>query len=180
MTPTFSPRWAKKSPKSFLYARSGRGCTGEQFPGELASAPLPAVGSWESATGPAPSLKGSRGERRGDPLGPWASGRSDPGEGAASRLLGNLAYRSVQHTGVGWTWVLLETGEVGASGPGSDSKTMQPSPPPSWVLDVGEPLATTLVGIASGRIAAVTASTNAFYANRLLGRPQGRIKDLRG
>lgn len=39
-------------------------------------------------------------------------------------------------------------------------------------------LAKTLVGLATRIAVKVTAYTYAFYVNRLLGRPQGRIKEL--
>ena len=46
------------------------------------------------------------------------------------------------------------------------------------VFGLGETLAKTLVGLVT-RIAAKMASyTYGFYVNRLLGRPQGRIKEL--
>jgi len=39
-------------------------------------------------------------------------------------------------------------------------------------------LATTLVGLVTRIAAKVTAYTYGFFVNRLLGRPQGRIKEL--
>jgi hypothetical protein len=39
-------------------------------------------------------------------------------------------------------------------------------------------LATTLVGLASRIAAKICAHANGLYINRLLGRPQGRIKEL--
>jgi len=46
------------------------------------------------------------------------------------------------------------------------------------VFGLGWTLATTLVGLATRISAKVTAYTYGFHLNRLLGRPQGRIKDL--
>ena len=43
---------------------------------------------------------------------------------------------------------------------------------------LGETLAKTLVGLATRIAAKLTAYTYGFYVNRLLGRPQERIKDL--
>lgn len=43
---------------------------------------------------------------------------------------------------------------------------------------LGESLATTLVGLAVRIAAKITAYTYAFLINRVLGRPQGRIKEL--
>jgi hypothetical protein len=46
------------------------------------------------------------------------------------------------------------------------------------VFGLGKTLAKTLVGLATRIAAKITAYTYGFYVNRLLGRPQGRIKDL--
>jgi hypothetical protein len=47
------------------------------------------------------------------------------------------------------------------------------------VFGLGETLATTLVGLASRIAAKIAAYTcDAFVVNRMLGRPQGRIKEL--
>ncbi len=43
---------------------------------------------------------------------------------------------------------------------------------------LGETLAKTLVGLVTRIAAKMTAYTCGLYVNRLLGRPQGRIKDL--
>ena len=43
---------------------------------------------------------------------------------------------------------------------------------------VGETLASTLVGLVTRIAAKIAAFTYGFYINRLLGRPQGRIKEL--
>jgi hypothetical protein len=46
------------------------------------------------------------------------------------------------------------------------------------VFGLGETLATTLVGLATRIAAKMTAYTYAFLVNWVLGRPQGKIKDL--
>ena len=46
------------------------------------------------------------------------------------------------------------------------------------VVGLGETLATTLVGLATRIAAKICAYTYAFLVNRMLGRPQGRIKEL--
>jgi hypothetical protein len=46
------------------------------------------------------------------------------------------------------------------------------------VFGLGETLATTLVGLATRIAAKMTVYTYAFLVNRVLGRPQGKIKDL--
>jgi hypothetical protein len=43
---------------------------------------------------------------------------------------------------------------------------------------LGETLASTLVGLAIRIAAKITAYTYAFLINRMMGRPQGRIKEL--
>lgn len=46
------------------------------------------------------------------------------------------------------------------------------------VFSLGQTLATTLTGIVMRIVAKITAYTFGFYINRMLGRPQGRIKEL--
>ena len=46
------------------------------------------------------------------------------------------------------------------------------------VFRLGETLATTLVGLATRIAAKMTAYTYAFMVNRMLGGPQGQIKEL--
>jgi hypothetical protein len=46
------------------------------------------------------------------------------------------------------------------------------------VFGLGQTLARSIIGLASRIAAKITAYTYAFYINRLLGRPQGRIKEL--
>jgi hypothetical protein len=46
------------------------------------------------------------------------------------------------------------------------------------VFGVGATLATTIIGLATRIAAKMTAYTYAFLVNRMLGRPQGHIKEL--
>jgi hypothetical protein len=46
------------------------------------------------------------------------------------------------------------------------------------VFGLGERFATTLVGVATRIAAKIAAYTYAFMVNRMLGRPQGHIKEL--
>jgi len=46
------------------------------------------------------------------------------------------------------------------------------------VFGLGETLATSLVGLVTRIAAKMAAYTYAFLVNRMLGRPQGRIKEL--
>ena len=46
------------------------------------------------------------------------------------------------------------------------------------VFGLGRTLATTLVGLATRIAAKITAYTYGFLINRMLGRPQGRIKEV--
>ncbi len=46
------------------------------------------------------------------------------------------------------------------------------------IFGLGETLATTLVGLLTRIASKMTAYTYAFLINRMLGRPQGRIKEL--
>ena len=50
--------------------------------------------------------------------------------------------------------------------------------PSCWGVAVGETLASTMVGLATRIAAKIAAYTYAFYINRVLGRPQGKIKKL--
>jgi hypothetical protein len=46
------------------------------------------------------------------------------------------------------------------------------------VFELGETLATTIIGLATRIAAKIAAYTYAFLINRVLGRPQSRIKEL--
>jgi hypothetical protein len=100
------------------------------------------------------------------------------GEGVARRLLGDLAYRSEE-----LRETLAEMGIVLASERSERRRGVRQRVEIALsslkrVFGVGETLATTLVGLATRIAAKMTAYTYAFLVNRVLGRPQGKIKDL--
>jgi hypothetical protein len=100
-----------------------------------------------------------------------------PGEAAARRLLGDLAYRSealaeaLADCGV---VVVTERSRQG----GARQQVEIALASLKRVFGIGETLATTLVGLATRIAAKIAAYTYAFLVNRRLGRPQGRIKEL--
>jgi len=100
------------------------------------------------------------------------------GDGVARKLLGDLAYRSEE---------LKE--ELAGCGIELATERAQRRPRARQQIEIcfsslkrvfglGETLATTLVGLATRIVAKIGAYTYAFWVNRRLGRPQGRIKDL--
>jgi Transposase DDE domain len=101
------------------------------------------------------------------------------GEEVARKLLADLAYRSEdlaeEMAGLG---VLLVTSEASGRRPGVRQQVEIAFSSLKRVFGLGRTLATTLVGLASRIAAKITAYTYALYINRLLGRPQGRIKEL--
>ena len=99
------------------------------------------------------------------------------GGDVARRLLGDLAYRSeaLEEALVG-CGVLLVTKRSRQGGKRQQVEIALASL--KWVFGIGEMLAKTLVGLATRIAAKVAAYTYALLVNRLLGRPQGRIKDL--
>jgi hypothetical protein len=99
------------------------------------------------------------------------------GEPLARRLLGDLAYRSQQLKGsLGERGVLLVTERAKQRGFRQQVEIALASL--KQVLRLGETLATTLTGLATRIAAKITAYTYAFLVNRILGRPQGRIKEV--
>lgn len=100
------------------------------------------------------------------------------GEGLlARRLLGDLAYRSERlQELLANCGILLLTERSRQSGKRQHIEICLASL--KRVFGIGETLATTLVGLATRIAAKITAYTYAFLVNRLLGRPQGRIKEL--
>ncbi len=95
----------------------------------------------------------------------------------ARRLLGDLAYRSeaLKET-LAESGVLLVTERSRQGGARQQVEIAFASLKREFRL--GETLASTLVGLVTRIAAKIAAFTYGFYINRLLGRPQGRIKEL--
>jgi hypothetical protein len=97
----------------------------------------------------------------------------------ARKLLGDLAYRSERlEEELAESGIALVTSEASARRPGLRQQIEIAFSSLKRVFGLGETLATTLVGLATRIAAKMTAYTYAFLVNRLLGRPQGRIKEL--
>jgi hypothetical protein len=100
------------------------------------------------------------------------------GDGVARRLLGDLAYRSEGlKEALAEVDILLVT-EPSARWRGVRQRVEIAISSLKRVFGLGETLATTLVGLATRIAAKIAAYTYAFAVNRMLGRPQGRIKEL--
>ena len=100
------------------------------------------------------------------------------GEGVARKLLGDLAYRSE-----GLKEALAEVGILLSTEPSERRRGVRQRIEIALsslkrVFGLGETLATTLIGLATRIAAKIAAYTYAFHINRVLGRPQGRIKEL--
>jgi hypothetical protein len=99
------------------------------------------------------------------------------GEEVGRRLLGDLAYRSeASEDGLVQRGILLITERADQHGERQRIEICFSSL--KRVFGLGETLAKTLVGLATRIAAKMAAYTYGFYVNRLLGRPQGRIKEL--
>jgi hypothetical protein len=99
------------------------------------------------------------------------------GDGAARRLLGDLAYRSEElKDALAEVDILLVTEPSERRGVRQQIEIALSSV--KRVFGLGETLATTLVGLATRIATKIAAYTYAFVVNRMLGRPQGRIKEL--
>jgi hypothetical protein len=99
------------------------------------------------------------------------------GEEVRRRLLGDLAYRSEElEEALTECGVLLVTERADQRGQRQRVEICFSSL--KRVFGLGETLAKTLVGLATRIAAKLTAYTYAFLVNRLLGLPQGRIKEL--
>lgn len=97
----------------------------------------------------------------------------------ARRLLGDLAYRSRElQEELAEVGIALVTNEASARRPGVRQQVEICFSSLKRVFGVGETLAKTLVGLVTRIAAKMTAYTYAFVVNRVLGRPQGRIKEL--
>ncbi|MDP8948016.1 MAG: transposase [Actinomycetota bacterium] len=100
------------------------------------------------------------------------------GNGVARRLLGDLAYQSK-----GLKEALAEVGILLSTEPSEQRRGVRQRIEIALsslkrVFGLGETLATSLVGLATRIAAKIAAYTYAFMVNRMLGRPQGRIKEL--
>ena len=100
-------------------------------------------------------------------------------EEVARKVLGDLAYRSRElEEELAESGIVLLSSEASARRPGIRQQIEICFSSLKRVFGLGETLATTLVGVATRIAAKMTAYTYAFLINRLLGRPQGRIKEL--
>ena len=100
------------------------------------------------------------------------------GKRVARKLLGDLAYRSKElREALAEVGILLST-EPSERRRGLRQRIEIAISSLKRVFGLGETLATTLVGLATRIAAKVAAYTYAFAVNRMLGRPQGRIKEL--
>jgi hypothetical protein len=101
------------------------------------------------------------------------------GEEVARKLLAELAYRSEdleeELAGLG---IVLVTSEASGRRPGIRQQIEIAFSSLKRTFGLGETLATTLVGLVTRIAAKITAYTYAFLINRMMGRPQGRIKEL--
>jgi hypothetical protein len=104
---------------------------------------------------------------------------ADLGKEIARKLLGDLAYRSRElEEELAESGIVLLSSEASARRPGVRQQIEICFSSLKRVFGLGETLATTLVGLATRIAAKMTAYTYAFLINRMLGRPQGRIKEL--
>ena len=104
---------------------------------------------------------------------------ADLGGEVARKLLGDLAYRSGElEEELAELGIVLLTNEASARRPGIRQQIEITFSSLKRTFGLGETLATTLVGLLSRIAAKITAYTYAFLINRMLNRPQGRIKEL--
>jgi len=100
------------------------------------------------------------------------------GGGVARKLLGDLAYRSEKLREVLAEVDILLVTERSERRSGVRQQVEIALSSLKRVFGLGETLATTLVGLATRIVAKIAAYTYAFVVNRILGRPQGHIKEL--
>jgi hypothetical protein len=101
------------------------------------------------------------------------------GEGVARKLLADLAYRSEDlEEDLAGLGIVLVTSEASGRRPGVRQQIEIAFSSLKRTFGLGETLATTLVGLVTRIAAKITAYTYAFLINRMMGRPQGRIKEL--
>jgi Transposase DDE domain len=104
---------------------------------------------------------------------------ADLGGELARKVLGDLAYRSQElEEELAESGMVLVTDEASARRPGVRQQVEICFSSLKRVFGLGETLATTLVGLVTRIASKMTAYTYAFLVNRMLGRPQGRIKEL--
>jgi len=97
----------------------------------------------------------------------------------ARRLLGDLAYRSERlEEELAEAGIALLTSEASARRPRVRQQVEICFSSLKRVFGLGETLATSLVGLVTRIAAKMAAYTYAFLVNRVLGRPQGKIKEL--
>src|SRR5919206_2682079 len=98
-------------------------------------------------------------------------------EGPARRLFGDLAYRSeALEEALAEAGILLVTERSRQGGKRQQVEIALANLKREF--RIGETLATTLTGLATRMAAKIAAYTYGLLVNRVLGRPQGRIKDL--
>jgi hypothetical protein len=104
---------------------------------------------------------------------------ADLGEAVARKLLGDLAYRSHElEKELAELGIMLLSSEASARRPRVRQQIEICFSTLKRIFGLGETLATTLVGLVTRIAAKMTAYTYAFLINRMMGRPQGRIKEL--
>ena len=104
---------------------------------------------------------------------------ADLGGEVARKLLGDLAYGSGElKEELAELGIVLLTNEASARRPGVRQQIEITFSSLKRTFGLGETLATTLVGLVSRIAAKITAYTYAFLVNRMLNRPQGRIREL--
>jgi hypothetical protein len=106
-------------------------------------------------------------------------GEANLGEEVARKLLRDVAYQSQElEEELAESGILLVSSEAGARRPGVRQQIEIAFSSLKRVFGLRETLATTLLGLVNRIAAKITAYTYAFLINRILGRPQGRIKEL--
>lgn len=104
-------------------------------------------------------------------------GEAGLGEEVARKLLGDLAYRSEElEDELAELSVALVTERSGQNGERQQVEVAFSIL--KRIFGIERTLAKTLVGLATRIVAKIAAYTYAFFVNRMLGRPQGRIKEL--
>ena len=102
------------------------------------------------------------------------------GEEVARKLLADLAYRSedLAEGLLAGSGIALLTSEASGRRPGVRQQIEIAFSSLKRVFGLGETLATTIIGLATRIAAKMTAYTYALLINRMMSRPQGRIKEL--